>query len=229
MTVSSTVDRHLILDWNGTLIDDLDAAVAGVNLVLAGQNLAPIDRDIYRNNFGFPIQEFYARIGVDFSKITFPDLGRLYLSHFNTAIKSCTIFDGTFELFERARQEGYRISVLSASQKDTLSSNLEDAGLITLIDYIFGLEDENARGKHALAERLDATLGRPGEKAVMIGDTDHDVEIAKYFGWRMKSVAHGHQSRRRLEKLHSAVFDDLHTIIETEFLTLEQKELTNAQ
>lgn len=67
-------ERHLILDWNGALIDDLDAAVAGVNLVLAELDLPPIDRYAYRRRFGFPIQDFYARLGVDFARMTLSEL-----------------------------------------------------------------------------------------------------------------------------------------------------------
>ncbi len=221
-------DNHLILDWNGTLIDDLDAAVASVNLVLAGQALAPIDRKIYQHHFGFPIQKFYARLGVDFERIAFADLGRQYLAHFNEAIRSCAVFPGTFELVEEARRHGWSVSVLSASKKGTLESNLREAGLHANLDYIFGLEDEDARGKLDLARQLDAALGQPGARALMIGDTDHDIEVAHTFGWRMHSVSHGHQSQDRLNEIHNAVSASLLDILDADLLAQAHKEITHA-
>jgi phosphoglycolate phosphatase len=221
-------DRHLILDWNGTLIDDLDAAIQGVNLVLTGQSLAPINRDVYRHHFGFPIQDFYGRLGIDFGRISFADLGRQYLAHFNQAIRHCQVFPGTFELIAAARQQGWSVSVLSASEKTTLESNLRDAGLLGHLDHVFGLEDANAKGKLDLALQLDLQLGSPGARALMVGDTDHDVEIAHALGWRAHSVSHGHQSLDRLTGIHSDVSTSLQDVVTAILLAQQHRDMTNA-
>lgn len=228
MSGRGMAERHLILDWNGTLIDDLDAAVAGVNIVLAGQGLPPIDRDHYRRHFGFPIQDFYARLGVDFARLPFAELGRQYLAHFNEAIRSCAVFPGAFELIEEARRHGFSVSVLSASEMSTLRSNLSEAGLIDLVDHVYGLEDEGARGKLELARRLDDALGGPGARALMIGDTEHDVEVALSLGWRAHSVCHGHQSRERLTEIHAAVSESILELIAANLLTSLREEKTHA-
>lgn len=219
LSMKSKMTRHLVLDWNGTLIDDLDAAVAGVNLVLAGQALAPIDRETYRQNFGFPIKDFYARLGIDFGRVGWPELGRKYLAYFNEAIRACPLHPGALELIHAARQQGWTVSVLSASERGTLDSNLREAGLWEHVDYVFGLEDASATGKLELARRLDARLGRPGDAALMVGDTDHDFEIAQALGWRAHSVSHGHQSRDRLIGLHDAVSTSLGEVIAATRLT----------
>jgi phosphoglycolate phosphatase len=221
-------ERHLIMDWNGTLIDDLDAAVAGVNIVLTGQGVPPIGRDQYRRHFGFPIEAFYARLGVDFGRISFPELGRQYLAHFNEAIRSCSLFPGAFELIALARRHGYSVSILSASERNTLFSNLREMGLLDLLDHVYGLEDEGARGKLDLAQRLDVALGRPGGRALMIGDTEHDVEVAVSLGWRVHSVSHGHQSRERLVETHDAVSESLLELIAIDLLSAIPKENIHA-
>jgi phosphoglycolate phosphatase len=220
--------RHLILDWNGTLIDDLDAAVQGVNLVLEGQSLAPISRDVYRLHFGFPIQDFYARLGIDFGRISFAELGRQYLAHFNQAIRNCPVFPGTFELIDAAQRQGWSVSVLSASEKGTLESNLHDAGLLDHLDHVFGLEDASAKGKLDLARQLDALLGYPKDRALMVGDTEHDIEIAHALGWRAHSVSHGHQSLDRLTEIHPAVSTSLLDIVAANLLAPHHKDTTNA-
>lgn len=219
--------NHLVLDWNGTLIDDLDAAVEGVNLVLAGQSLAPIDREIYRHHFGFPIQDFYARLGIDFGRISFAELGLQYLSHFNQAIRSCRLFPGALDLIHAARRQGWSVSVLSASEKRTLDSNLREAGLLHHLDHVFGLEDASATGKLDLARQLDARLGHPGARALMVGDTDHDIAVANALGWRAHSVSHGHQSLDRLARIHGAVSTSLPEIIAVTRLT-SHKDRTDA-
>ena len=61
--------KHIILDWNGTLINDAWVFVDVLNIILAEQNLNPIDVDIYRDLFTFPIKEFYNKLGVDTSDV----------------------------------------------------------------------------------------------------------------------------------------------------------------
>src|SRR4029453_2017638 len=54
--------RHLVWDWNGTLLDDQVAVVAAVNDALARLGLAPIDADGYRSNFTRPVERFYEQV-----------------------------------------------------------------------------------------------------------------------------------------------------------------------
>ena len=51
--------RHLVWDWNGTLVDDHSAVVAAVNDALARLRLRPIDAEAYRTHFTRPVQRFY--------------------------------------------------------------------------------------------------------------------------------------------------------------------------
>ncbi len=55
----------IIWDWNGTLLDDVDAAVGALNRMLAARGVPPTTRDYYRGHFGFPVRPFYAELGVD--------------------------------------------------------------------------------------------------------------------------------------------------------------------
>ena len=44
-------DTYIIWDWNGTLLDDVDASVNALNKMLVARNLPTITRDYYRANF----------------------------------------------------------------------------------------------------------------------------------------------------------------------------------
>lgn len=213
----SVIIKHIIFDWNGTLIDDIGLAVEGVNKVRETQSLPAIDRQFYREQFGFPIRNFYEKIGIDFELLSFDKLVELYLGLFNKGIKSCALHNGVTDLLDWIRGAGLSVSVLSASQQDTLEENLVHAGLSEHIDHVFGLVGTEAEGKLDLARRLDTELGHPGTRALMIGDTDHDIEVARLCGWRMACVSHGHQSAERLTALHPSVFPDLSSVFEHHF------------
>ena len=54
----------ILWDWNGTLLDDTDACVASLNLMLERRGVKPITLEFYRREFAFPVRSFYEKIGV---------------------------------------------------------------------------------------------------------------------------------------------------------------------
>ena len=54
---------HIVWDWNGTLLDDVDAGIGALNRMLADRGLPAITRDFYRARFRFPVRPLYFEIG----------------------------------------------------------------------------------------------------------------------------------------------------------------------
>ena len=71
---------HLIWDFNGTLYDDVQAGIESANRLLASHQL-PIftSTEQYRATFGFPVVDYYVRMGFDFSKTPFDELAHEWL------------------------------------------------------------------------------------------------------------------------------------------------------
>lgn len=65
---------NIIWDWNGTLLNDIQLCVNIVNKLLSNHNIVQLDVESYKNVFGFPIRDYYRRIGVDFTKESFESL-----------------------------------------------------------------------------------------------------------------------------------------------------------
>ena len=63
--------KHVIWDWNGTLVDDTWLFVDIMNGVLKDRNLQGITLDDYRNVFDFPVQDYYTKLGFNFSEEAF--------------------------------------------------------------------------------------------------------------------------------------------------------------
>ena len=49
---------------------------------------------------------------------------------------------------------------------------------------------------------------------VLVGDTDHDYEVATNLGIDCILISHGHQSRTRLNNLNSQVIENLDQLLE---------------
>lgn len=69
-----TGKRHIIWDWNGTLLDDVGHAVSVINSLLDEHDLPRIDQERYRKIFDFPVLRYFETLGFDFEKEPFESL-----------------------------------------------------------------------------------------------------------------------------------------------------------
>lgn len=216
--------EHVIFDWNGTLIDDLALAVRGVNHVGASLGVPPIDNDIYRRNFCFPIRDFYTRIGFDFENNSFEAAMTQYLSLFDSNVHECDLQPGVKEAISWAQLAGMSVSILSASHEEILQNTLRHHGLEAEFDHLMGLQNTTANGKFAIAAELNAKLGNPGKRALMVGDTVHDLEVANAHGWQAAIITRGHQGPEHFSDRGVFLISDLNALAEYQITKpLEEK------
>ena len=199
---------HLVLDWNGTLVDDVALAVESVNALRHMRALSPIKADEYRKSFCFPIETFYRNIGFQFPSGQFSAIAAEYLALFNADVLHCGLHAGVVDLVEAARTLNMTVSILSASHSDILIQTIEVNGLRDKFHHILGLDDHAAAGKLDLARDLDSRLGQPGERALLVGDTTHDRDVARAVGWTAALVVNGHQAPELFAQ-DDPMFEDL--------------------
>src|ERR1700743_565730 len=71
--------RHVVWDWNGTILDDNDAVVAAVNTVCAAFGRMPIDLDFLRSIYRRPLRDCYRDLlGRDLSADDWADIDKRY-------------------------------------------------------------------------------------------------------------------------------------------------------
>ena len=54
--------KHIFLDFNGTLLDDLDLCLDLLNWMLKDQNKPIVKKDKYKNIFTFPVKNYYIKM-----------------------------------------------------------------------------------------------------------------------------------------------------------------------
>lgn len=193
-----TSAKHVVLDWNGTVLDDLSLAVSSVNQVRRSYGMEAIDREVYRRHFGFPISSFYRTIGFDLDKLPFGEVMRSYLSVFDAKVVECPLQEGVSEFLACMKSRNIGLSILSASFQGTLETTLEKKDLHSYFDHVHGLKDEQAAGKIQQAHLLNAAIGLPAHQVLYIGDTLHDLEVGEAIGWNTCLLSCGHQAEDRI-------------------------------
>jgi phosphoglycolate phosphatase len=195
--------KHVVWDWNGTLLDDVSHALIALNHVLSQRGIAPLDRDGYRERFGFPVRDFYVGLGVDPAVEDFALLAEHFIARYRDAAKLARTHDGVTHTMQTLRELGIAQSVLSAMEHTLLRGMLHEHGLIDYLHHVRGLDHLQASSKVQLGVALMDTLRELGTSAaetLFVGDTLHDLETAEAMGCRCLLYVHGHQSKARLAR-----------------------------
>ena len=199
----------IIWDFNGTLIDDLDAVVASVNTQLVRRGLPVLTSSEYREVFGFPVEAYYRRIGLEFESETMADLAADFFAEYTPRLMRCSLHDGVTDVLETLAGARVRQFVLSAMEEGMLRSMLRHAGIEGFFEGIYGLADQKAASKITRGEELLRDLGIDPTAALLIGDTDHDAEVGVALGVSTILVARGHQAEGKLRAANERVLGDI--------------------
>lgn len=199
----------IIWDWNGTLLDDIEICIEAINALLNDRNLPLLDKENYLNVFGFPVKDYYRRIGFDFEKESFDIPAHQFIEKYSSAVKKGKLHSGVQSILERFNSKGYQQFVLSASEQASLEMLLKHYKINHWFKAVAGLNNHFATSKEEIGIQLLRKHHITPKNACLIGDTIHDFEVAEAMGCKCILIAKGHQSFERLEKTGTAVVKDL--------------------
>ncbi len=201
--------RHVVWDWNGTLFDDAWLCVDIMDRILRRYGLPGLTSERYAATFDFPVREYYRRLGFDFARAPFEQVGAEFMREYERRRLECRLRRGARAAIERLARRGIGQTVISAYREDTLRELLRHFGLDRRMEGIVGGADIYAAGKTERALAWFRATGWRGREVMVIGDTTHDADIARAMGAQCRLVCAGHQSRERLTATGFPVVDRL--------------------
>lgn len=201
--------EHIIWDWNGTLLDDAWLCHEVSNLQLNRYGVPLITLEQYRDLVCHPARDFFARCGVNLNEKEFAEVGRLFHIDYNELRSRCSLQAGAIDLISSLKTRTLTQSVLSAHPHQMLVDALSHYKLLEHFDHIVGHHNEVADSKVDNGRALLAKIGGSSTNTVLIGDSDHDAEVADELGIECFLISHGLQSRSRLVPLNKPIFESL--------------------
>ena len=86
---------HIFWDFNGTILDDVQTGIDCVNTLLEKRGLPIIpNKEYYKEVFGFPIVDYYKRLGFDFDKESYHGVAVEWVDLYMEKVKSSRMNDG---------------------------------------------------------------------------------------------------------------------------------------
>ena len=176
-----------------------------MNSLLVRRGLPLLDRARYHDVFDFPVRDYYGRLGFDPQTDSFEKLSGEFIAAYDARRGECPLHAAAPATLAAVQAAGLTQSLLSAYRHETLLEIVGHFGLTGYFCQLSGLADIYARSKVALGRAQLASLGLPPDELVLIGDTVHDLEVARELGVSCVLVAAGHHPAGKLRRHHDQV------------------------
>lgn len=183
--------RNVILDWSGTLVDDLPAVWQATNFVLRQAGVPELSLEQFRAEFSLPYLDFYRRYTPHL------EIGRLeawFYAHFRQVEDSVVELAHAREFLVFCRERGLVTLLLSTVPYQHYVVQAARLGFDQYLDHPYlGVVDKRAKIHEILAtHHLDPLA------TVFVGDMQHDIETAQHGGIVSCAVLTGYNSLEQL-------------------------------
>ena len=201
--------KHIIWDWNGTLLDDAWLSIELINQVLAKRGMPLVTAERYSELFHIPVIEYYRRLGFDFSKESFEEVGTEFIIEYEKRKYECDLQPDAVSVLQEIADAGLTQSILSAYKQDSLEELIDHFKLSRFFTGIIGLKDHYANGKIEHGREWMIHIGHRPHEVLFVGDMLHDFEVAEAIDTDCVLILSGHQPRSKLEKCGVEILESL--------------------
>ncbi|MEK9773299.1 MAG: HAD hydrolase-like protein [Opitutae bacterium] len=192
--------KHVVWDWNGTLVDDVDLCVDILSQILFSHGKDKISVQIYKNSFFFPVAKFYASLGLPSDGTKYEQIAENYISEYRNRFRECSLHPQAIHMVEKLKTWGITQSILSAGQQTDLEHFTSYYGLNNWMSHLDGANHIQATGKEDRVAEHFSKLNLKANQVLFVGDTFHDLEVAGLVQCRVLLFEQGHCGKERLER-----------------------------
>lgn len=211
--------KLVIWDWNGTLINDVEACINSMNIILNKRGKSVIDESFYKDKFTFPVKDYYKELDFDFQIESFEELSVEYIDLYMKESKGSDLQKGSIEALEYFYLNGYNQIILSAAEQKALDYQVQEREINKYFTSILGLSNIYAKSKVDNALKYIKNSKVQFNQVTFIGDTYHDYEVAQAIGADCILVRNGHQNLSRFDfKGQIELIEDLNCIPKLEMI-----------
>jgi len=189
----------LVFDWDGTLVDSVGWIVESLNFAARDLGLKePADR-LARSVIGLSLER---AMGTLFPQAQESEIGTLmasYQRHYNSQpLGPEALFTGVPEMLDALRGAGYKLAVATGKTRPGLDHALRSTGATDWFDATRAAGETASKPDPLMLLQLLAELDVPAGRALMVGDSAHDMQMARNAGIEVAGVFCGADGRDQI-------------------------------
>lgn len=188
----------IVFDWDGTLVDSTGVIADSLRAAAADLDLPIPSRELASHVIGLGMREMVSITLPSMAPDRLPELVARYRVHFTAREHETVAFKGIPALLRELAQDGHRLAIATGKSRKGLDRALEQQGWGPLFHDTRCADEGIPKPDPWMLTELCRTQGVSPARTVMIGDTTHDLRMARAAGAAAVAVTYGAHSKDQL-------------------------------
>jgi phosphoglycolate phosphatase len=185
----------IIFDWDGTLFDSTALIVRSIQSACTDVGAPkPSDADA-AYVIGLGLQDALRHVAPGLPEARYPELGSRYRHHYIASQHELSLFPGTLEMLNALKARRHRLGVATGKGRRGLDDALAHSQLHGLFDATRTADETASKPDPLMLLELMQELGTEPARTLMVGDTTHDLLLARNAGTPSVAVSFGAHER----------------------------------
>ena len=181
----------ICFDWDGTLFDSTAIIVRSIQqAVLDVGGARPTDQAA-AYVIGMALMPALAHAAPDVPKEKYPLLGERYRHHYLATQHDISLFDGVLPMLAGLKGRHHWLTVATGKSRRGLDDVLASRQLHGIFDGSRTADETAGKPDPRMLHELMREFGADPERTLMIGDTTHDLQMARNAGVASVGVSYG--------------------------------------
>ncbi len=195
--------KLLVFDWDGTLMDSEAQIISCMQAAFADHEIDPPGREQVRDIIGLGLRESVMQLHPAADDRLVEGLFQRYRHHyFASQTQPAELFPGVEETLQQLEAAGYLLTVATGKGRQGLNLVLEKTGLGHHFIATRCADETFSKPHPEMLQQLIDFAGVEVSEAVMIGDTEYDLQMAINAGTDAIAVGYGVHEPERLMRFN---------------------------
>ncbi len=191
----------LVFDWDGTLADSEACIIDAMQLASTDAEL-PMCSDVQiRDVIGLSLDVAIETLFPEAEITVRSSVADRYREHyFSTSTSAVPVFKGVVDILEKLNQENYFLAVATGKSRRGLDRSLSETGLNKYFHTTRCADETISKPNPQMLIEIIDFFGLQAMDALMIGDSEYDLQMANNAGMESVAVSYGVHDVERLQQ-----------------------------
>lgn len=181
----------IVFDWDGTLLDSAGAIALCVQDAARDLGLPVPSDERTRHIIGLGLIDAMRHAMPDLPEHRYEEVAARYREHYLSRDHELNLFQGADHLVKTLAAAGHLLAVATGKSRRGLDRAFSHCGLGPYFHASRCADECHSKPHPQMLEELMEELGVAPEVTLMIGDTTHDLDMARNAGVAAVGVAYG--------------------------------------
>ena len=198
MTVVPRRYSLVVFDWDGTLSDSTAIIASSIQAALRDMGEPVPDESVARFVIGLGLDDAIRNVAPGLPKSRYGEVSKRYREHYLARENDIRFFDGAIDLLRELDAAGHLLAVATGKPRHGLDQALARSGLHARFNATRCGDEGFPKPNPDMLLHIMDRLGVEPSETLMVGDTVHDVALARNAGVDAVAVAYGAHDRAEL-------------------------------